>query len=233
MMSERMKRTQGTAAYQEGDYFLVPLQGELYALGLITRREQRDYRGSSILAFFFEPVSMEPLNPDTPQSFQHRPEDALDIMRFGNLFLLAGIWPIVGHAEPWNRDEWAVSKFAIGDNILKNYQIRYYDPDEPFDKPIRIDMVTPDAVIGLPRDGTAGNVFVPLRLGLLLQTKYPSLNDAQIEATYESLMAKYKPDDEDTSDESGEHAVLVYWKLDNNQFGSPETYQTNPPTSDG
>lgn len=217
--------TTKTPTYREGDYFLVPLHKEVYVLGLVTRWDEGGY----VIGFFFELGTMEIPTSDTPKSFHYRPEDAIDILRFGDNFLLDGTWPIVGYASSWNRNEWAVTKFALGESKINLFQIRHYDPDKPFYKPVKIENVTPDAIIGLPTDSSHGSKAAVYHLARLLQERYPVLNRKNVDAFYDELAKANQgvgyPESYHIEDQH-RHAVLVYWKLDNNQFGSPETYQT-------
>ncbi|WP_415867687.1 Imm26 family immunity protein [Burkholderia ubonensis] len=48
-----------------------------------------------------------------------KPEDAIRVVRFGDLSLMNGEWPIVDHVKDWQSDRWPMPKFVRRDPLAK------------------------------------------------------------------------------------------------------------------
>jgi hypothetical protein len=120
--------------YSEGSIFLVPLRDGGYARGVVARSGEM---GKVLLGYFFGPrlssstaVKVEDLNPS----------HALLKVRFGDLGLINGMWPIVGTMPRWKRADWPMPPFVRRDPLKKRkpFIVRYSDAD-----PCRIEMERP------------------------------------------------------------------------------------------
>jgi hypothetical protein len=113
--------------YKEGDIFAVPLKGGGYGWGVVARHSPG---GKIVLGYFFGgPTTEVPQESAIPNL---RPEDALLVVRFGDLSLYRGDWKIVGGVSPWNRQQWPIPSFKIEDPLLGEqvWKVRYF-PDDP------------------------------------------------------------------------------------------------------
>ena len=111
--------------YSEGSIFLVPLRNGGYARGVVARSSSA---GKVLLGYFFGPrlssptlVVVEDLDP----------AHAVLEVRFGDLGLINGIWPIVGRIPRWDRTRWPMPLFVRRDPLKKREPVlvRYSDTD--------------------------------------------------------------------------------------------------------
>ncbi|MES2742725.1 MAG: immunity 26/phosphotriesterase HocA family protein [Pseudomonadota bacterium] len=92
--------------YREGSWFAVPLKSGGYATGVVARTAPA---GRIILAYMFGPLLAQV--PPLDQVEQLRPGDALRRLRTGDLGLVNGSWPVIGHAQSWSRTDWPMPSF--------------------------------------------------------------------------------------------------------------------------
>jgi hypothetical protein len=88
------------------------------------------------------------------------------VLRFGDLGLFKGLWPVVDQLPDWNPDEWPMSDAVRRDPLgkMKPVLVKYDDSD-----PSRIlSEETLENDNGLPADGLAGYGFVEAKLIKLL-----------------------------------------------------------------
>jgi hypothetical protein len=111
--------------YREGDVFAVSLRGGGFALGVVARAPKQ---GKILLGYFFRHrFATVPTANEVPKL---RPEDAIKVVRFGDLFLMGGDWPIISHLADWKSEEWPVPKFVRHDPLSKKaWLISYADAD--------------------------------------------------------------------------------------------------------
>jgi hypothetical protein len=148
--------------YQEGDWFLVPLESGGSALGRIARA----YGGDGILGFFFGPRYVIGITgDDIPEK---RAEDAVLVARLGDSFLREGRWPVIHRSEPFDRARWPVPVFGRVDKFGANKAWRVTYAEEDLDRTVSEELTTPDQVRDLPVSGTWGVVAVERRLDRLL-----------------------------------------------------------------
>jgi hypothetical protein len=141
-----------SAAYQEGDWFGVPLGIGGYAVGLIARMKKG--RGSkSIFGYFFGP-RREAL-PTVEELKELSPDDAIFLCRFGDLGLHEGSWPVIGSQPDWDRSKWPMPPFVriqlisgIGYKVI-------YDDGNP-EKMISETKCDPSEADTHPGDGLSG-----------------------------------------------------------------------------
>ena len=146
--------------YSEGSAFLVPLRTGGYARGVVARSGPN---GKGLLGYFFGPRLS---SPDCGTLGDLHPEDALLRIRFGDLGLIKGKWPICGHIPGWRRIDWPMPDFVRRDPLdnLKPRLVRYSDMD-----PMRIEgeyQIDDDR--GLATDGSYGYGAVEIELTKLL-----------------------------------------------------------------
>lgn len=112
--------------YKEGTVFLVPLRTGGYGRGVVARCSPK---GKIVFGYFFGPrvIGMEERHFDDLS-----PEQTVLRLRFGDLGLIDGKWPIVGLIPNWKRPHWPMPDFIrvedrIGDE--RKYLVRYSDSD--------------------------------------------------------------------------------------------------------
>jgi hypothetical protein len=110
--------------YSEGSVFLVPLRDGGYARGVVARAAPE---GKVLFGYFFGPriesagdIAVDDLIPG---------KEVLRV-RFGDLGLIEGKWPVRGRAPNWNRSEWTMPDFVRREPISnKAWLVRYSDVD--------------------------------------------------------------------------------------------------------
>jgi hypothetical protein len=112
-------------SYQEGSWFAVPLLDGGYGWGLVARLSP----GSKImLAYLFGPKlarlpSLEELNT-------LRPQDAVKVLRCGDMALASGHWRVLGEIDIWDPAMWPVPQFLRRADALKRaWRVTYSDAD--------------------------------------------------------------------------------------------------------
>lgn len=100
--------------YEEGDVFAVPLEKDGYCLGVVARKPKG---GKVLLGYFFGPRLIQiPKESEIPLFC---PRDAVKVIKFGDLFLLKGKWPVISHIPNWNREVWPIPNFVRRESISK------------------------------------------------------------------------------------------------------------------
>lgn len=146
--------------YSDSSIFLVPLKDGGFARGVVARTAPG---GKLLLGYFFGPriASIKEANLSGLE-----PNNAVLCLRFGDLGLLKGLWPVVGNLLPWNLAEWpmpnAVRRDPLGN--AKPVLVSYDDLDPS--KVLREEALENDN--DLPDTGVAGYAFVEARLNKLL-----------------------------------------------------------------
>jgi hypothetical protein len=111
--------------YREGSVFLVPLSGGGYARGVVARAAPK---GKILLGYFFGPRLS---SGEAGTSAELRPSDAVLRVRFGDLGLIRGEWPVLGVLPSWSRSEWPMLQFVRRDPLgkMKPRLVEYSDED--------------------------------------------------------------------------------------------------------
>lgn len=150
--------------YREGSVFAVPLRNGGYAVGVVARFTAEKYHGGGgLLGYFFGPKHETVPTAEVIDTLD--PLKALVVLKFGDLSLLSGEWPIVGSVTDWKRENWPLPDFVRKDDISKRaWRVRY--SDDNLVQPISEESAPYDSP--LQEDSIAGAGFVELRLTRLL-----------------------------------------------------------------
>jgi hypothetical protein len=112
--------------YKEGDVFAVPLRNGGFGLGVIARVAKG---GRVLLGYFFGPRLQRA--PTSVERATLRPQDAIKVVRFGDLSLMNGAWPLIGSIDKWDRKEWQMPRFYRRDELSKRAWLIAYSDDNP------------------------------------------------------------------------------------------------------
>lgn len=146
--------------YEEGSVFLVPVRDGGFARGVVARVGNH---GMVVFGYFFGPV-LQSANGATTADLCAA--NALLCLRFGDLGLINGEWPICGKVPNWDRLMWPMPDFVRRDPLgrLKSVLVRYSDDD-----PMRVELEHPiDDDNGLAPDSLSGYGAVEIKLRKLL-----------------------------------------------------------------
>ena len=147
-------------SYPNGSVFLVPLKDGGFARGLVARTAPD---GKLLLGYFFGPRLASQADADMSGL---ELSDAILSLRFGDLGLIKGLWPVIGALPEWNPAEWPMPN-AVRRDLLgraKPILVRYDDNDPS--KIVGEEAIENDT--DLPADGLAGHGFVEAKLTKLL-----------------------------------------------------------------
>ena len=112
--------------YKEGDVFAVTLEDGGFCLGVVARMPKG---GKVLLGYFFGPrLASMPRIDEIPRL---NPEKAVKVVKFGDLFLMNGRWPVISHIEDWDRARWPMPRFVRRDEISKRAFLVAYSEDDP------------------------------------------------------------------------------------------------------
>jgi hypothetical protein len=134
--------------YSEGDVFLVPLRQGGYARGVVARAGRN---GKVLLGYFFGP-RLESV--DSALDCDLNPANAILRVRFGDLGLIQGEWPILSKVASWNRLDWPMPDFIRRDlmGAKMPVRVRYSESDPNYveaEHPMTADDdLEPDALYG-------------------------------------------------------------------------------------
>jgi hypothetical protein len=144
--------SQKSLPYREGDWFAVPLQDGRYAAGLVARSASY---GKVVFGYFFR---LNTIGLPSLQDLQRlTAQDSSFRALFGDLELYKGGWPLIGHADPWDRAAWPMTPFVrLDDGAPDRAYKRFYSEDEPA-RMIREVNCSSDEAKSFPRDGVWGS----------------------------------------------------------------------------
>src|SRR2546427_613319 len=100
-----------TLPYSEGTVFFVPLRKGGYARGVVARASRE---GKVLLGYFFGPRLP---SADVTECGDLDPAKAILRLRFGDLGLINGEWPIRGRVPGWDRSRWPMPHFVRKDPL--------------------------------------------------------------------------------------------------------------------
>ena len=112
-------------SYQEGSFFAVPLLSGGYGAGLVARLSP----GSKImLAYLFGP--RQDGLPDLARLKSLTAQDAIKVLRVGDMALASGHWRVLGDIADWNPAMWPMPQFLRRADALKRaWRVTYSDAD--------------------------------------------------------------------------------------------------------
>jgi hypothetical protein len=112
-------------SYHEGSWFAIPLLDGGYGTGLVARLSP----GSKImLAYLFGPK--RPKLPALEELERLQPQDALKILRVGDMALASGHWPVLGETLDWEPAVWPMPQFLRRADALKRaWRVTYSEAD--------------------------------------------------------------------------------------------------------
>src|SRR5581483_12073208 len=112
--------------YREGTWFGMPLRQGGFAVGLVARATAQ---GKVILCYFFGP--WRAAVPALGEVERLRPSDAIRAIRVGDLGLIRGKWPMIGHAASWTRSDWQMPTFIRRDPLSRRAWRVYHSDTDP------------------------------------------------------------------------------------------------------
>jgi hypothetical protein len=140
----------------EGDWFAIPLDNGMFAVGLAAR-----IKGNILFGYFFGPPTLVPVKLTDVAHLA--PEDAILVGRFGILRLRNGTWPILGKMDDWDRTAWPMPALVNYQELLDRTVRRIYDDRDPGEL-LREEMILPGESTDGPEDGLMGARYVELVL---------------------------------------------------------------------
>jgi hypothetical protein len=150
-------------SYREGCVFAVPLRNGEFTTGVVARVTAKNNGGAVLLGYFFGPKYKSVPTNEVIDSLN--PCKAIKVLRFGDLSLQSGEWPVIGDIYEWKREEWALPDFVRRDDISRRaWRVSY--SDDNLVQPVKEESVSPDSV--LERDAMYGSGAVELLLTRLL-----------------------------------------------------------------
>ncbi|MBR1154211.1 hypothetical protein JQ575_26770 [Bradyrhizobium sp. JYMT SZCCT0428] len=140
--------------------FIVPLERGGAARGVVARTASE---GRLLFGYFFGPRLPSKAKADLAGL---EPGNAVLRLRFGDLGLLKGLWPVIGKLPDWNPAKWPMSSAVRRDplGIRRPVLVRYDDNDPS--KVLSEEILENDN--DLPSDGLAGYGFVEAKLSKML-----------------------------------------------------------------
>lgn len=151
-----------TVTHLEGAAFLVPLRDGGFARGVVARSAPG---GRILLGYFFGPR----LPTVEAADFNGlKAANSILSLRFGDLALLKGIWPVLGSMPNWNKEGWPMLRALRRDPLgMRHPLLVAYDDHDPS----KVIAEHPTAALSdLPTDALAGYAFVEAKLSKLLPT---------------------------------------------------------------
>lgn len=108
---------------REGTWFAVPLRTGGFVPGVIARVSPR---GGVKIGYFFASLSDKPPLLEAVKVLG--PQQAARVLRFGDLGLIGGTWPVLGWDPEWRREKWPSPPFVRKDEIFQvAFLVRYSD----------------------------------------------------------------------------------------------------------
>ncbi|MDC6292689.1 Imm26 family immunity protein [Ralstonia pseudosolanacearum] len=111
--------------YKDGDIFLVPLGDGAHALGVVARANRAK---GIVVGYFFKGL---PEGVTDYSQLDLVSGCATKVLRFGDLALVEGNWPVVSHLKNWRAEEWPMPKFVREDPFTKQVWLVSYIDDDP------------------------------------------------------------------------------------------------------
>jgi hypothetical protein len=163
-MSTKVKRIK----YSEGQWFMVPLLDEGYALGIIVRGNYKTWGG---LGYFWEPKYQD--IPDESVIWHAEPSNALLIAWFSDIEIGEGKWPLMNSSRPFSRQYWPVPEFKRIDLLhpTMGYKTTYSQDDTGKKQYIKEERMKIELLSDLFEDGSYGAEALRIKLTKILSGK--------------------------------------------------------------
>jgi hypothetical protein len=117
-----------------------------------------------VIGYFFQERFTEVPLLDSLRSLEAR--DAVRVMRFGDLGLVKGQWPVLGRRDDWSAEEWPMPVFGRREPSGRAFRV-VYSPDD-LRGPVAEEPITDHECDQLPRDALSGAGAVEKVLTALL-----------------------------------------------------------------
>ena len=140
--------------YKEGDWFLIPLANNQYAVGLLVRGNYKNHGG---LGYFWGPYQKKP-NPEMLERLT--PNNAKLIAWFSGLHISNGKWPMLGCKDNFSREAWPIPFFHLQNPLAPElgWLIEYDQNSDLKKMPISRTVRPMSELTHLPKDGLLGSV---------------------------------------------------------------------------
>ena len=112
--------------YCEGTWFAVPLRHGGFAVGVVARAT---IKGKVILCYFYG--QRRAVVPALGEVERLKPNDAIRVIRVGDLGLICGEWPIIGQAASWKRSDWPMPVFVRRSPLSRKAWRVYHSDSDP------------------------------------------------------------------------------------------------------
>lgn len=113
-------------SFQEGSFFAVPLLDGGYGAGLVARLSPAS---KIMLAYFFGPKQAR--LPLVEALQQLGPDDAVRVLRVGDMALVSGHWRVLGQAANFDPAQWPMPQFLRRADALKRAWRVTYSASDP------------------------------------------------------------------------------------------------------
>lgn len=111
--------------YHEGDVTAVPLTSGGFGVAVIARVAPQ---GKIAYGYLFKMRLKDASEQSDPLGLD--PRNSVLQLRFGDLGIIKGEWPIIGRIPNWNRAEWPMVAFARRDDLSRQaWKVTYSDTD--------------------------------------------------------------------------------------------------------
>jgi hypothetical protein len=181
-----MKRTK--FKYEEGTWFLVPLDNRDFVAGVVARSSFISH--GILLGYFFSDVYDQLPTLDTLCHL--KPRDAQVVIRFGDMGLKNGEWPIVGKCVNWSSKDWAMPSFVREEPLTgRRYEV-LYDPNDPAQRLSEQELKV-DERKDLGRDSLYGHSAVQRYMAHVLGYEVPALDLEKLQDNKKTSRRSQRP----------------------------------------
>ncbi len=146
--------------YRNGTWFAVPLRTAGFGLGVVAHHD----RHGGVVGYFF--AARLDAVPALSALTGLKAQDAVRVIRFGDLGLIKHDWPVIGELPGWDEDEWPLPDFGRRDMSGKAFRVVYSSHD--LASPKYELQISDDECDRLPRDALSGSGAVERVLTHLL-----------------------------------------------------------------
>lgn len=111
--------------YTEGDWFVLPLVDDGFAVGRIARAGP----SGVLFGYFFGSRFDAPPALEEVESLE--PQDSILARQFSHLGLKQGYWSVLGSGDSWRRDSWPMPSLVRREELTNRLFLVKYDEDDP------------------------------------------------------------------------------------------------------